>query len=305
MNKLATFFTGVSIGQPQLHGNMAIYPLHAKNGHQRTYQTLDEALAAKTLEISEMSESGSVPTLKVRNHGKQPVLMVVGEELVGAKQNRVLNTSLLVPAESDLPIPVSCVERGRWSYRGRNFDSSITTSHFTLRKVQTENVTASLRTKSTYDANQSAVWQEVERKISSTGSTTTTRALHEVYEQNEARLQGYLKAFTPPDAQGMVVSVNGEVIGADLFDHADTLRALWPKLLRGYALDALERHAPNEQSALTDIQQFMTAAQSAADEIYESVGLGEDVRLSGDKVTGSGLLWQDKLVHASLFNAKA
>lgn len=305
MNKVAQFLTGVTIGQPQIHSNMAIYPLHMQNGHQRAYQTLDEALAAKTLEVSEISEGGSVPNLMVRNRGDKPVLLVIGEELVGAKQNRVLNTSLLVPAASDLVIPVSCVERGRWSYRSRNFDSSITTSHFALRKVQTENVTANLRSKATYDADQRAVWQEVDRKLSSTGSFSTTSALHEVYEQNENRLQDYLKAFTPPDAQGMIVAVNNEVIGGDLFDHAETLRALWPKLLRGYALDAIERDTPGEKAALTDTKEFITAVQGANDEVYESVGLGKDVRLSGERVTGSGLLWDDKLVHASLFNAKA
>ncbi len=304
MNKVAQFLSGVTIGQPQVHDNMAVYPLHLQNGHQRAYDTLDEALAAKTLEVSEVSESGSVPNLKVHNHGKKPVLLVIGEELVGAKQNRVLNTSLLVPAESDLAIPVSCVERGRWSYRSRNFDSSVTTSHFSLRKAQTENVTTSLRAKTGFDADQRAVWKEVDRKITTTGSLSTTSALHDVYEQSETRLISYLNAFTPPEAQGMIVAVNGEVIGGDLFDHAETLRALWPKLLRGYALDAIDR-TTGKENALTDTKEFITAVGTANDEIYESVGLGKDIRLSGGVVTGSGLLWEDKLVHASLFHAKA
>ena len=40
-----------------------------------------------------------------------------GEQLAGGKQNRVLNASILVPAKSELPIPVTCVERGRWALR--------------------------------------------------------------------------------------------------------------------------------------------------------------------------------------------
>src|SRR5579859_1744896 len=141
MNQLAAFLNGVSIGTPQTYENMTVYPLMAKNGHMRAYQTLDEAMAAKSFEISEVNEGGSVPTLMVHNHGELPVLLVIGEELIGAKQNRVLNTSLLVAAHSDLKIPVSCVERGRWAYRSRTFDSSVTTSHFYLRKAQTEHVT--------------------------------------------------------------------------------------------------------------------------------------------------------------------
>lgn len=306
MNQLTAFLNGVSVGTPQTYENMTVYPLVAKNGHSRTYQTLDEALAAKTFEISEVNEGGSVPTLMVHNRGDLPVLLVIGEELIGAKQNRVLNTSMLVPVHADLKIPVSCVERGRWAYRSRTFDSSVTTSHFYLRKAQTENVTANLRTKAAYDADQMAVWREVDRKMAAVNTSSTTSALHDAYTQSEAKLDGYLGAFTPGEARGFIVAINGEVVGADLFDHPDTLRTLWPKLMRGYALDALERtHRPvTTTSGITDTQQFITSVQNAQDETYESVGLGSDVRLSSDQVSGSGLLWNNQLVHASLFNAK-
>ena len=315
MNQLAEFLDGVIIGVPQTFENMTVYPLCSKNGHKRAYQTLDEALAAKTFEVSEVSEGGSVPTLMVHNHGPQPVLLIVGEELIGAKQNRVLNTSMLIPSQSDLAIPVSCVERGRWSYRSRNFDSSVTTSHFTLRRAQTENVTSNLRTRAVYDADQTAVWREVDRKMSASQTTSSTSALHDVYKQTEERLQAYLNAFTPNDAQGFIIAIDGEVVGADVFDHAETFVKLWPKLIRSYALDAIERATRREPipaipaagatpKVLTDTQQFIVYAQNARDETYESVGLGRDIRLSSDNVSGSGLLWDGRLVHASLFNAK-
>ncbi|MHB8629306.1 MAG: ARPP-1 family domain-containing protein [Aggregatilineales bacterium] len=307
MNQLAAFLNGVSVGMPQTYENMTVYPLLAKNGHTRTYQTLDEALAAKTFEVSEVSEGGSVPTLMVHNRGDLPVLLVIGEELIGAKQNRVLNTSMLVAAHNDLKIPVSCVERGRWAYRSRTFDSSVTTSHFYLRKAQTESVTANLRNKATYDADQTAVWREVDRKMAAVNTISTTSALHDAYVQSEAKLEAYLGAFAPGDSShGFIVSINGEVVGGDLFDHPDTLRKLWPKLMRSYALDALERASRPAISTpgITDTQEFISKAQSAHDEIYESVGLGRDVRLSSEQVSGSGLLWNDHLVHASLFNAK-
>jgi len=55
---------------------------------------------------------GSVPDLLVDNRGDVRVLFLEGEELIGAKQNRILNTSVLVPAHSKIKIPVSCVEPG-------------------------------------------------------------------------------------------------------------------------------------------------------------------------------------------------
>jgi hypothetical protein len=40
-----------------------------------------------------------------------------GEELIGAKQNRALNLTILAPAKQVIVIPVSCVEAGRWHLR--------------------------------------------------------------------------------------------------------------------------------------------------------------------------------------------
>jgi transposase len=44
--------------------------------------------------VQEVSEGGSVPDLLVENSGDTRVLFLEGEELVGAKQNRILNTSV-------------------------------------------------------------------------------------------------------------------------------------------------------------------------------------------------------------------
>ena len=57
-----------------------------------------------------------MPDLKVINKSEVMVLILDGEELVGAKQNRIVNTTILIPAKETVLIPVSCVEQGRWSY---------------------------------------------------------------------------------------------------------------------------------------------------------------------------------------------
>ena len=47
-------------------------------------------------DVTELDEGGSVPELRVRNLSGASVLLLDGEELMGAKQNRVLNTSVMV-----------------------------------------------------------------------------------------------------------------------------------------------------------------------------------------------------------------
>ena len=56
--------------------------------------------------------------------GQVQRMLFDGEELKGAKQNRILNTTILIAAGSSLDVPVSCTEQGRWSYASREFDES-------------------------------------------------------------------------------------------------------------------------------------------------------------------------------------
>ena len=113
------------VGDPVRHEALAVFPLFAEaNGHVE-YRLSDEALADEQILVEEVSEGGSVPDLLVENKGDQRVLFLEGEELVGAKQNRILNTSVLVAAHSKIKIPVSCVEQGRWGYSTRHFGRAV------------------------------------------------------------------------------------------------------------------------------------------------------------------------------------
>ena len=106
---------------------------------------LEDALQQGTLRIEELDEGGSVPDLRVVNEGALPVLILEGDELIGAKQNRVVNSTVLVAAESQLVLPVSCVERGRWSYRSRAFSSGEGSPHLLLRRLKSRSVHDSLK----------------------------------------------------------------------------------------------------------------------------------------------------------------
>jgi hypothetical protein len=60
------------------------------------YLTLDEALAGGLVEVTEKDLGGSVPELQVVNKFSQMILILDGEELVGAKQNWIVNTTILI-----------------------------------------------------------------------------------------------------------------------------------------------------------------------------------------------------------------
>src|SRR5438876_245510 len=105
------YLSKIVLGEPQRFKNMTVVPLFHSTDGGPDYLTLEEALSANVLTIGEISQAGSVPQLKVTNLADVPVLLLDGEELVGARQNRVLNTSILVKERSETVIPVSCTEQ--------------------------------------------------------------------------------------------------------------------------------------------------------------------------------------------------
>lgn len=205
------------------------------------YLTLDEALGKDVLEVTEVDEGGRVPTIRVANRSDHPVFMMAGELLTGCKQDRVLNTSIVVPAHQEIQIPVTCVEAGRWGYRSRKFGSAKSSSHSMLRMMMSKQATSSYRNVGEARPSQSCVWEEVERKLTALDSRSGTSALHDVFTDYAERLERYLERMTAPrGSNGIVVVIDGRIVGADMFDKASTLAKLWAKLLRSYAIDALE-----------------------------------------------------------------
>ena len=122
------------VGDPIRHEALSIFPLFSESSSEVEYRLSDAALADASLLVEEISEGGSVPELLVENNGDVRVLFLEGEELVGAKQNRILNTSVLVAAHTKIKIPVSCVEQGRWGYKSHHFGSSGSHSPSKLRR---------------------------------------------------------------------------------------------------------------------------------------------------------------------------
>jgi hypothetical protein len=304
---LTDLFETVHVAAPQEVAGLQVFGLRRDGNTPLTYVTLDDALAAGTLQVTEVNESGSVPTLHVRNTADTMVFLMAGEQLVGAKQNRVLNASIMVDVRTELPIPVSCVEAGRWRYHSRHFASGGTSSHSYLRHLMSKQVTASYKTRREPQSDQGEVWNEVARKLGKMGSASPSSALAQAYADYETRLGDILDQLRVPEGCcGAVFVLGGRIAGVDLFDRPETLTKLWPKLVRAYAIDALEVPASAEAPLAAEaVSGWLRAAASAKFEPFKSPGLGHDVRVEGDHLVGAGLVVHEQPVHVELFNEPA
>jgi len=296
MDKIITgFIKEIKVGAEQSHNNMTLYCLLAARESDVDFLTLDEALDEGALTITEMDEAGTVPELRVTNKSDRKILMLDGEELVGAKQNRVLNVTVLIAAQSETVIPVSCVEQGRWSYRSRKFGSARRAMSADLKKKKARSVRENLRTAGSFASAQGMVWHEIDAKFARMAAAPSPPgALSDLYESHEDLTKGYLKAFHPVDNQiGMVVFIDGEMAGVELLDKFETFRKNHSKLTQSYVMDALEgvplkvegKSKPSKRKAT----KILESAAKATVEKRNSVALGQDVRLEADDLMGAAL----------------
>jgi hypothetical protein len=221
------------LGEPMVDGALCILSLRSTLRTQSKYALLQQAISRGTMTITEVSDAGSVPQLLAVNKGPWPVLIFDGEELVGAKQNRIANATVLVGVGKTV-LPVSCVEAGRWSHRTASFDDGLYASHPRLRQEKERQVLGSLvaaeQLRDTaqatrrapgapphmappeeepqavramrYRSDQGAVWAEVSRTQAEMGVHSPTGALTDTFEAGRDKLEQMLQilAFKPHPA---------------------------------------------------------------------------------------------------------
>ncbi len=155
-------FTKITFGDLQYYGKVAALPITTPDlSAANNYITLSEAIYRMMIRIEEISYGGSVPELKVISTSDIPVLILSGEEVRGAKQNRILNTSILVPPKSEMIIPVSCTERGRWSYVSPDFKDSGNISSRGVRSAAERSVQRNLSSGYGHRSDQGEVWDKI------------------------------------------------------------------------------------------------------------------------------------------------
>src|SRR5262249_47569539 len=150
-------------------------------------------------------------------------------ELVGAKQNRILNISILAPGRQSLEIPVSCVEQGRWGWQARHFGTSNRTIYAKLRRANVETVTANLRLGGRRHADQERAGNGTAEKAQRLDVRSDTGAASALFERHEEALDTTVESLDVlPRQVGAVFLVNGRLAGLELFAAPDLLARLLP-----------------------------------------------------------------------------
>lgn len=290
--------TAIQLGEPVEHRGIVVAPLFPRTTPRAGYLTFEEA-APLGFRISEVDEAGSVPQLIAENPLDRNVLLYDGEELAGAKQNRILNVTVLVAAHAKTHVPVSCVEQGRWSRRSATFAPAPSAAHPELRRRKAERLAGA---PSELGAAQSEVWHEVAAKSVRLGVQSPTGAQSDIFRSYEDELAALVAAFPlEPGQSGTLVALGPDRICLDYVSRPDAFARLHSKLLRGAMLDAIER-LDGKAAAPDDLERLAVSVESTPRRREPSAGLGEDVRLDTETAVGSGLELDGELLQLSAFS---
>lgn len=303
VDAIARALRGVRTGPASTWKGLSVVPLIGGSPDAPVYRCLPDVVADGSFRITEVSEAGSVPELEAYNERPQPVLILDGEELVGAKQNRIVNVSILVPGETTITIPVSCVEQGRWAYSGREFRDSDRTLYARARARKTRDVNRSYR-RGGRTADQGAIWDNVRDRMEQLGVASPTLSMSDGFEARADRIEEYVAAMpTVPGQVGAVFAIAGKLAGIELFDAPESFLRYHPKLVRSYALDALLHDAAGEPPGIAeeDVERALAGVAECPCQSFPGVGLGEDVRLEGTDMSGGALVHNGTVIHLAAF----
>jgi hypothetical protein len=278
------------------HANLTVFPLTGPATGTRDYVTLDRAISKGWVEVEE-KDGGEVNTVRLRNKSDKRVFGMAGEIITGAKQTRMLQKDVMLPAKSGwLDLSVYCVEHGRWHGESEQFGT------------KGQIAAGRVRGNAANNQSQGEVWAEVSKSNADLGIVTGTDRFDAVYEDEtvQDQLEEYrrgLETAVPalkPDAIGVAVAVGGRLVCVDVFSSPAMFRKMWPRLLESYVVDALARQ-PGGKTMAADISDFLGRAATAPLVSQPTVGSGQLLRIDGADLAGSALVSGAEVVHMDLF----
>lgn len=286
---------------------MSIVQLLAAQHNSFDYISGATAIKNELIRVNEVSEAGSVNDLFVFNLSDKFVFFMDGDILMGAKQNRVLNTSVLLAPNSKSTLPVSCVEQGRWSKISDSFIFTDNISPQKIRALKSEAVKDSLRRNNTYAADQMQVWSEVGNYQTAFKVYSPTMNLNELYDREGEHFESYIKDFTlDENANGLAVFSDKELINLDVFNRTDIYREYFFKILKSSAIEVSQLkdsiHELAEAEAISKTVSLLYTVGKAPFSEHPGVGAGHEKRYDNDEFTGFELGCDNTMIHLTVLS---
>ncbi|MFH1051416.1 MAG: DUF6569 family protein [bacterium] len=294
----------LKIAEPISYKELTVFPILNKSKSNVSYVSPEELLKNSLIEITEIDKGGSVPELLLKNNSEHKVFFWDGIELIGAKQNRVLNVSILVDKQTNVIIPVSCVEQSRWSYNSNKFSMSDFAMPNRMRTNKRQSVDFSMRAGMGARSDQRKVWEDVEQYKMELNVESPTNAMNDIMMKINSDLENYNnKIKSIPGQIGMIVAINGRIIGMEYVSNEDVFKKLYDKILKSYTTDCIMNNPLNDFKSTEyegNTQEFLNNLRDMEIDKFKAVGLGKDLRFKNRNISGSGIVYRKNIISLSV-----
>ena len=260
----------IYISQPVDAENFTIYPLIRKNPPKaKKYITLEQGLEKNIVIVKEIGNqdvegnrpergynssiglggnqagnsnvgsNATVNAVEIVNNSKNYLYIIAGEIIIGGNQDRVITTDMVIEPNSKKRVDVCCVEHGRWHVRnssdGENFKQ-------VARALVQKDIKSKIQDSGTNA--QGEVWSKISSCNSAIGNSNTSDTYHKFIKHNEKKITCLEQTLSKgmkdlKNICGVIVCINGDIIGLELFATPPIFNLFKERLINGYILDSV------------------------------------------------------------------
>lgn len=286
----------------QTQKSLSIVQFISSNIDTFDYVSLGRAASEKMIELVELKDGASVNDIFVINHSDKYIFMMDGDIIDGAKQNRVINTSVLLAPKVKTQVHVSCVEQGRWHHVSESFTPSDYVAPANIRQMKNEDVLYSIKLNKKAYADQGKVWDKVSENHSAFDIKSQTQNLSDLVIAKEDDFKKFTESFKAEDGVNGIALFNGnKFVGLDLFNREVVFQEYFPKILKGAAMQFLNIKAPTKKIDESELKykllETMDKIEGLQKATFKGVGVGTEDRFQDEKLNGFALMFDKKLIH--------
>ena len=300
MEQMPNMNLNFNVSEPVEKNNITAFFLSSIEKNNNKYLSFSEAIAKNQVQISEVNKEGLLTKLSVSNKSSDNIIILNGELIIGTqiRQDRIVDSTVLIPGYATVLINTFCGEQYRWSPRLSNKISTSESLYFSSGRA---NNAADINTKL---SKQCRIWSEISEKISDFNVKSFTNSVDQIYKKKKVNVEEIVNFFKiPSEAVGVVLGINNQLVNIDIFSNNCMLQIYLPKIIRSIALDSFKKISKRSYLKKKDVHRFLRQIHQANKQKRQVVegALGEELQFNSESVAGSILYHKEQTVHFSAF----
>ena len=300
MEQMLNMNLNFNVSEPVEKNNITTFFLSSIEKNNNKYLSFSEAIAKNQVQISEVNKEGLLTKLSVSNKSSDNIIILNGELIIGTqiRQDRIVDSTVLIPGYATVLINTFCGEQYRWSPRLSNKISTSESLYFSSGRA---NNAADINTKL---SKQCRIWSEISEKISDFNVKSFTNSVDQIYKKKKVNVEEIVNFFKiPSEAVGVALGINHQLVNIDIFSNNCMLQIYLPKIIRSIALDSFKKISKRSYLKKKDVHRFLRQIHQANKQKRKVVEgtLGEELQFNSESVAGSILYHKEQTVHFSAF----